>query len=153
MFRDPTEMCESARQGDSSKIDMSVGDIYGSQAYQGIGLGANMIASSFGRLKDASQEEIKENITASDISRSLITLIAANNLIFSRLVAKLENIKRVVWIGSHIDLPEYMQMSEHGFARLTNQEAELIFPTYTSFLGSLGLLLSQSESSGGNSNF
>ena len=111
MFRDPTEMCESARQGDSSKIDMSVGDIYGSNAYEGIGLGKNMIASSFGKLKDATQEEIKENITSSDISRSLITLISANNLIFSRLVAKLENIKRVVWIGTHIDLPEYMQMS------------------------------------------
>lgn len=58
MFSDPTEMCESARQGDSSKIDMSVGDIYGSQAYEGIGLGKNMIASSFGRLKDATTEEI-----------------------------------------------------------------------------------------------
>ena len=87
---------------------MSVGDIYGSNAYEGIGLGKNMIASSFGKLKDATQEEIKENITSSDISRSLITLISANNLIFSRLVAKLENIKRVVWIGTHIDLPEYM---------------------------------------------
>ena len=57
----------------------------------------------------------------------------------------MENIHRVVWIGSHIDLPEYMQMSEQGFARLTNQEAELIFPSYTSFLGSLGLLLSQNS--------
>lgn len=135
-------MCEAARHGDSSKIDMSVGDIYGSNAYSGIGLGKNMIASSFGRLKDASKEEIKENITPSDISRSLLTLVAANVLIFSRLAAKLENIKRVVWIGNHVDLPEYMLMSEQGFARLTNQEAELIFPTYTSFLGSLGLLLS-----------
>ena len=54
MFKDPTEMCESARHGDSSKIDMSVGDIYGNNAYEGVGLGKNMIASSFGRLKDAS---------------------------------------------------------------------------------------------------
>jgi pantothenate kinase len=29
MFKDPTDMCEAARHGDSSKIDMSVGDIYG----------------------------------------------------------------------------------------------------------------------------
>lgn len=63
MFSDPTEMCESARFGDSSKIDMSVGDIYGSNAYEGIGLGKNMIASSFGRLKDATSDEIRENIT------------------------------------------------------------------------------------------
>ena len=145
MFQGPTEMCLAARQGDSSKIDMSVGDIYGSNAYSGIGLGKNMIASSFGRLKDASTDDIRDNINANDVSRSLITMITANILIFSRLMAKMENIKRVVWIGSHIDLPEYMQMSEQGFARLTNQEAELIFPTYTSFLGSLGLLLSQAN--------
>ena len=112
MFQHPTEMCEAARHGDSSKIDMSVGDIYGSQAYQGIGLGKNMIASSFGRIKDATQEEIKENITPADISRSLLTLVAANVVIFSRLAAKMENIKRVVWIGNHVDLPEYMLMSE-----------------------------------------
>ena len=51
-------MCEGARSGDSSKIDMSVGDIYGTKAYAGIGLGKNMIASSFGRLKDATPEFI-----------------------------------------------------------------------------------------------
>jgi type II pantothenate kinase len=44
-------MCEAARKGDSSKIDMSVGDIYGGD-YKGLGLPMNMIASSFGRLKD-----------------------------------------------------------------------------------------------------
>ena len=54
IYQDPTALCEGARLGDSSKIDMSVGDIYGSNAYSGIGLGKNMIASSFGRLKDAS---------------------------------------------------------------------------------------------------
>jgi hypothetical protein len=38
-----------------------------------------------------------------------------------------------------------MQMSESAFATLTNNEAELMFPTYHSFLGSLGLLLSAHE--------
>lgn len=51
IFDDPTDMCEAARKGDSSKIDMSVGDIYGGD-YKGLGLPMNMIASSFGRLKD-----------------------------------------------------------------------------------------------------
>ncbi len=51
IFDDPTEMCESAKMGDSSKIDMSVGDIYGGD-YKGLGFPTNMIASSFGKLKD-----------------------------------------------------------------------------------------------------
>lgn len=50
LFSDPTEMCAAAIKGDSSKIDMMVGDIYGGD-YKGIGFPANMIASSFGRLQ------------------------------------------------------------------------------------------------------
>jgi len=50
-FQDPTDAVEAARRGDSSKVDMCVGDIYGSD-YAGLGLPANMIASSFGKLKD-----------------------------------------------------------------------------------------------------
>ena len=37
---------------------MSVGDIYGSD-YESIGLPANMIASSFGKLKDYGPEQLK----------------------------------------------------------------------------------------------
>jgi len=42
-------MCSAAVLGDSSKIDMSVGDIYGGD-YKGLNLPMDMIASSFGRL-------------------------------------------------------------------------------------------------------
>jgi pantothenate kinase len=50
-FSDPTEAVQSAAKGDSSKVDLSVGDIYGGD-YSGIGLSSNFIASSFGKLKD-----------------------------------------------------------------------------------------------------
>lgn len=35
-------------------------------------------------------------------------------------------------------------MSQDAFKRITNDNCRLIFPTYHSFLGSLGLLLSES---------
>jgi len=69
-------------------------------------------------------------------------MVATNILIFSRMVAKAENIKRVVWIGGHIDQLEYFYMSSSAFKVISKNEAELIYPTYHSFLGSLGLLLS-----------
>jgi pantothenate kinase len=37
-------------EGDNSKVDMLVGDIYGGRDYTGIGLSANTIASSFGKV-------------------------------------------------------------------------------------------------------
>lgn len=140
LYTDPTVMLASAAKGDSSKVDMSVGDIYGGD-YSGLALPSNMIASSFGGLKDIPHDEIMNKVEPADIARSLLTMVAVNNLLYSKMIAQQEGIKRVVWIGSHIDMDEYMQMSEKGFSQITNQSAELIFPTYTSFLGSLGLLL------------
>ena len=46
---DPTEAIYGAVQGDSGNIDMNVGDIYGGK-YDGLGLPAEMLASSFGKL-------------------------------------------------------------------------------------------------------
>ena len=48
-FNDPTAAIEGALVGDSSNIDLSVGDIYGGE-YTTLGLPKYMIASSFGKL-------------------------------------------------------------------------------------------------------
>ncbi|CDW82638.1 pantothenate kinase mitochondrial [Stylonychia lemnae] len=138
-FDNPTEAVIAASKGDSSKVDMSVGEIYG-QDYSSRGLPAKMIASSFGRLKDYNQEQIQQ-VSKEDISRSLLTMTAVNILIFSNMIVKLHNLKKVVWIGVHVDLLEYMQMSEQAFSMLAKEQSHLIFPRYHSFLGSLGLLL------------
>lgn len=55
----------------------------------------------------------------------------------------MEKIKKVVWIGLHVNILDYMHMTGEHFKLLTNGESDLIFPTYHSFLGSLGLLLSK----------
>lgn len=139
-YSDPTTMMKDAVNGDSSKVDMSVEDIYGG-SYDGIGLPGNFLASSFGKVKDLDPDEISATITHADISRSLITMVVANVLVFSMTIARQEGIKRIVWFGSHIDSLEYNAMAEHAFAQLTKQQAELIFPTHQSFLGSIGILL------------
>jgi type II pantothenate kinase len=84
MFQDPTKMCEGAVRGDSSQIDMSVGDIYGGD-YKGLDLPMNMIASTFGRLKDL--DDCENRVEKDDVARSLLTMVAANNIIFSRIIA------------------------------------------------------------------
>ena len=52
------------------------------------------------------------NVTIQDIARSLLTMTAVNLLLFSEVISNLQNLKRVVWIGVHIDVLEYMKMSE-----------------------------------------
>ena len=39
-------------------------------------------------------------------------MTAVNLLLFSDVIAKLQNLERVVWIGAHVDMLEYMKMSE-----------------------------------------
>lgn len=142
-FSDPTEALNGAVEGDSTDVDMSVGDIYGGE-YKGLKLDQNMIASSFGKLQKVNDPlGPNSNIKGNDIAKSLLTMVSVNTLIMSKMLAQIENIKNVVWIGAHVDILEYMQMSQDAFKVVNNQECKLIFPTYHSFLGSLGLLLSQ----------
>ena len=115
-----------------------MGDIYGG-SYTTLGLPSAMIASSFGKLKS---KAMIEKINKNDIARSLLTMLTVNTLTLSRLIMQKEKIKNVIWIGTHIDMLEYMQMCHDAFNYLSNGEMRLIIPTYHSFLGSLGLLIS-----------
>eukprot|EP00352_Strombidinopsis_acuminata_P000169 CAMPEP_0176340190 /NCGR_PEP_ID=MMETSP0126-20121128/1371_1 /TAXON_ID=141414 ORGANISM="Strombidinopsis acuminatum, Strain SPMC142" /NCGR_SAMPLE_ID=MMETSP0126 /ASSEMBLY_ACC=CAM_ASM_000229 /LENGTH=74 /DNA_ID=CAMNT_0017684241 /DNA_START=748 /DNA_END=972 /DNA_ORIENTATION=+ len=56
-FKDPTDAINAGIKGDASNIDVSVGDIYGGE-YGSLGLPAELIASSFGKLKDMTPEQI-----------------------------------------------------------------------------------------------
>lgn len=101
-----------------------------------------MIASSFGKLQKI-DKPLEKGVDKNDVARSLLTMVSVNTLMLSKMIAQLEGIKNVVWIGSHIDILEYMQMAQYLFQFLTEGGVKLIFPTYHSFLGSMGLLLSQ----------
>lgn len=50
------EMLELSSRGDSRKVDMLVGDIYGGKDYSSIGLSADTIASSFGKVVSQEKE-------------------------------------------------------------------------------------------------
>lgn len=50
-------------------------------------------------------------------------MLCANSLIFSHMIAKLEGLKRVIWIGMHIDMPEYMSMAQDGYDMISKGEA------------------------------
>ena len=65
-----------------------------------------MIASSFGKIQ--STQDPKSKINKNDISKSLMTMMVVNTLMISSMVAKIEKIKNVVWIGAAVNVNEYM---------------------------------------------
>lgn len=105
---DLTKSLFAGLKGDSRNIDMSVGDIYG-KAYDKIGLPPEVIASSFGKVKDKTPEEIKE-INKGDVSLSLVNMIIFNTLTIASLVAQIENIQNIVLIGHHLRVLELEQL-------------------------------------------
>ncbi len=133
---DPTEMLFGCIEGKSAEVDMSVGDIYG-DCTETLGLPPGLIASSFGKLKDMSQEEVKE-LRPADVSRSLITMILFNTLLLANLVGEKEKLNRFVMVGAHMTIPELEIICEMGFKFASGKN--LNFVRYSSFLGSMGLL-------------
>jgi pantothenate kinase len=109
-------------------------------SYDKIGLPAEVIASSFGKIKDKTPDEIKE-LKKEDISLSLLNMIIFNTLTISSLVAKIEKIDKVVVIGHHLRILELEQLFEMGYQFLSKGTSKIMFLKYSSFLGSLGLLI------------
>lgn len=140
---DLTSALFAGLKGDSRNIDMSVGDIYGSN-YDKIGLPAEVIASSFGKIKDKSAEEIKQ-LKKEDISLSILNMIIFNTINIASLVARIEKIDNVVVIGHHLRILELEQVFEMGYSFMAKGSSKLIFLKYSSFLGSLGLLIDHAD--------
>ncbi len=72
-------------------------------------LPANIIASSFAKMKNKQPEETGE-VSDENISRSLLTMMAGNTLQIAYMLSELENLSTIVLIGSHFDAPEFLQM-------------------------------------------
>ncbi|KAI1176486.1 fumble-domain-containing protein [Nemania sp. FL0916] len=126
------DMLDNAAQGDNSKVDMLVGDIYGTD-YNKIGLKSTAIASSFGkvfRMKREAENDAEDNgnaipnnhqleqpiqdpstpiptdassrFTAPDISRSLLYAISNNIGQIAYLHSRIHDLSHIYFGGSFI---------------------------------------------------
>jgi type II pantothenate kinase len=91
-----------ASKGDSSKVDMMVGDIYGkdSKALEKIGLSSDIVASSFGKLV-ANQNPL-EDIKEEDLARALLLMVTNNIGQVAHLNAKLHQTRKIYFIGTFL---------------------------------------------------
>ena len=140
---DPTKALMAGLKGDSRNIDMSVGDIYG-KSYSKIGLPAEVIASSFGKIKDYTPEEI-DNLRKEDISVSLLNMVLFNTLTIANLVAQIEKIDNIMVIGHHLKVLELEQLLEMGYSFLSKGKSKIFFLKHSSYLGSLGVLIDHGD--------
>ena len=86
-------MLACSAEGDNSKVDMLVGDIYGGRDYEKVGLSSSTIASSFGQV--VMDEGCLEDYEKADITLSLLRMISYNISHIATMTAVKHGLKRI----------------------------------------------------------
>ncbi|EEC45724.1 predicted protein, partial [Phaeodactylum tricornutum CCAP 1055/1] len=128
-----------AEQGDATKVDMMVGDIYGnkSDALEKLGLPSNLVASSFGKLvaKDDPANGLKEE----DLARALLLMVTNNIGQVAYLNAKLHNTPRIYFVGNFLRQNNISQRRlAYAIDFWSKGEMEALFLEHEGYFGALG---------------
>ena len=97
-----SDVLDLAMKGDPSKVDMMVGDIYGknSKALEKVGLPADIVASSFGKL--VTKTNPSEGIKEEDLARALLLMVTNNIGQVAHLNAKLYKTRKIYFVGTFL---------------------------------------------------
>lgn len=133
------EALEMAEQGHSQHVDLLVGDIYGGD-YAQLGLSADNIASSFGKLvrSDALQQANKH-----DLAKALLIMITNNIGSLANLYAhKVLHIPQIIFVGNFLT---HNDIAKRGLAFATDywshQTAKALFLRHEGYFGAVGSML------------
>jgi bifunctional damage-control phosphatase, subfamily II, fusion protein len=144
-MHDFDQMLACSAEGDNSKVDMLVGDIYGGRDYEKVGLSSNTIASSFGRVltEVGSLEDYKK----ADITLSLLRMISYNISHIATMMAVKHGLKRIFFGGYFIRGHAYT-MNTISFAvdYWSKGGLKAMFLRHEGFLGALGAFLQDVQS-------
>ena len=144
------DVLKLAEQGDPSKVDMMVGDIYGknSDALDKIGLPANVVASSFGKL--VAKEDPAKGLKQEDLARALLLMVTNNIGQVAYLNAKLHKTSRIYFVGNFLRQNDISQKRlSYAISYWSKGEMEALFLEHEGYFGALGsFLLSQNITHG-----
>lgn len=144
-IEDFDDVMRMVAHGDPTKVDMMVGDIYGykSDALEKLGLPANLVASSFGKL--VAKEDPAAGLKQEDLARALLMMITNNIGQVAYLNAKLAKTKRIYFIGNFLRQNKISQRRlSYAIDYWSKGEMEALFLEHEGYFGALGaFLLSQ----------
>lgn len=136
------EAMKLAEKGDPTKVDMMVGDIYGkdSDALEKLGLAADIVASSFGKL--VSKDDPARGLTQEDLARALLSLVTNNIGQVAYLNAKLHKTPRIYFVGSFLrhNMISQRRLS-YAIDYWSKGEMEALFLEHEGYFGALGAFL------------
>ncbi|PIA15353.1 fumble-domain-containing protein, partial [Coemansia reversa NRRL 1564] len=123
------------KSGDNTKVDLMVGDIYGSD-YDKIGLKASNIASSMGGVY---RKTLDKQFDDADIARSLLYMVSNNIGQIAYLNAQLHGIRRIYFGGYFIrGHPLTMHTLSYAINFWSKGQMSALFLRHEGFLGATG---------------
>ncbi|CAM9803199.1 unnamed protein product [Ectocarpus sp. 12 AP-2014] len=136
------ESLDMARQGNSDKVDMLVGDIYG-RGYSKFQLSSNTLASSFGKVGGMEAPgKPGSGVSEEDLVQSLLVMITMNIGQVAYLNAKLHNTRRIYFVGNFL---RHNRLSGQQLAFAidywSSGEMEALFLEHEGYCGALGSFL------------
>lgn len=146
------DMLEMAAHGDNAKVDMLVGDIYGTD-YAKIGLKSTAIASSFGkvfRMKRAAESAAEDSplpdeaasFSSADVSRSLLYAVSNNIGQIAYLQSQIHNLPNIYFGGSFIrGHRQTMNTLSYAIKFWSKGEKQAYFLRHEGYLGAVGAFL------------
>ena len=146
------DMLDQAEHGDNAKVDMLVGDIYGTD-YGKMGLKSTTIASSFGKVfrmqreamgsSDAADGGSKEEpFSSADISRSLLYAISNNIGQIAYLQSQIHELTDIYFGGSFIrGHRQTINTLSYAIKFWSGGSKQAYFLRHEGYLGSVGAFL------------
>ncbi|XP_041710373.2 pantothenate kinase 3 isoform X1 [Coregonus clupeaformis] len=132
------EALQMASQGESTRVDKLVRDIYGGD-YERFGLPGWAVASSFGNMVC---KEKREAISKEDLARATLVSITNNIGSITRMVALNENIERVVFVGNFLRVNTLsMKLLAYAMDYWSKGQLKALFLRHEGYFGSVGALL------------
>lgn len=135
------EAIDLAAEGDSTEIDMLVGDIYGGD-YSQMGLAATTVASSFGKLVQPSRRAAAMS-TPQHLAKATLLMITNNIGSLAKLHAQATGVEHVLFTGSFMHGNKLaMRLLSVAMEFWSKGQIKAIFLRHEGHAGAMGALLS-----------
>jgi type II pantothenate kinase len=160
------EMLDNAARGDNKRVDMLVGDIYGTD-YNKIGLKSTAIASSFGKVfrkqdapastsnvhqrdndgydgeeADDDTDQARPDFSPEDVSRALLYAISNNIGQIAYLQSQIHGLSHIYFGGSFINgHPQTIERLSVAIEFWSKGQKEAFFLRHEGYLGAVGAFL------------
>mmetsp|Transcript_30483 Transcript_30483/g.50495 ORF Transcript_30483/g.50495 Transcript_30483/m.50495 type:complete len:429 (-) Transcript_30483:295-1581(-) len=133
---DFAELCALASRGDASQVDITVGDIYGSEGCVDLGMPSNMTAANFGKF---ARSDIWQPSERADAVRALLLMVVQVSVVLSKAFASHAGcMDRIFFVGGFLRNNELARVTIAQ--QLSSVGGRAIFCVHSEFLGALGSL-------------